>query len=286
MNVTFPNIGLDLNINRIAFSVFGVEIYWYAILISIGMCIGIMYAYYNAPKSKIKRDPLLDIIMVTIIFGFIGARLYYVAFKFDDFKGDLGAILNIRNGGIAIYGGLIGGAIAMFIMAKIKKVNFLALLDLISPSLFIGQGIGRWGNFVNQEAFGTNTDSLFAMYSQGTRDYLVSQQMNLSNNGIFVDPLMPVHPTFLYESLLCALGLIILLVYKRNKKFNGDMICIYIGWYSLGRFFIEGLRTDSLMIGNFRSSQVLAMILVFVSVFLYYFLRNKDKNKLTHYILK
>jgi len=273
MLVSFPNLGFDVTINRIAFSLFGINIYWYALIIATGLILGLLYINRYAPSYNIKSDDAFDIATYAIIGAIIGARLYYVIFAFDKFKDNLPSIFNLRDGGIAIYGAMIGGFLVILFMAKRKNIDLISCMDLVTIPLFIGQGIGRWGNFFNQEAFGTNTNNLFAMYSQNTKDYLNIHQNSLAKMGIYVDPNLPVHPTFLYESVWCFLGLGILLFYKKHSKFKGEMSIFYVIWYGTGRFFIEGLRTDSLMIGIFRSSQVLSLGAVIIAIIVWIYIK-------------
>lgn len=269
--VSFPALGWEFNIRQeiYSFTVGGHEfsIRWYGVLIAIGFLLAVLYAYRRADEFRISKDAMTDVVLVCTLFAFIGARLYYVIFSEDRaaYFSDPLSILRIWEGGLAIYGGLIGGLIAGFIVCKVEKLNILNLLDLCGMSFLIGQGIGRWGNFANQEAFGTNTSLPWGMYSVKTEAYLTS----LVNSGtdIIVDPTKPVHPTFLYESLWCIFSFIILyIVCQKFRKFSGQLFLGYGLLYGMERAVVEGMRTDSLYIGdtNLRVSQVLSLALVIV----------------------
>jgi len=244
--ITFPGIGLELNINKIAFTIGNIEIYWYAIIIVSAITIAIFLCKKNDGKYGIKFDNILELLIFTIPVSIITARLYYVLFNLDYYSKNIIEILNIKNGGIAIYGGLIGGAITCYIYCKIKKIDFLNLLDLIVPSVALAQSIGRWGNFVNVEAYGKTTN--------------LPWRMGILENGIYKE----VHPTFLYESIATLAIFIILSKKSKNRKFKGEMLYLYIILYSFVKFFIEGIRIDSLMLNNIRISQILSMVLFVV----------------------
>ncbi len=267
-NVSFPGLGLDFTINRVAFSIGGFEIYWYAICIAGGVILALLYANFNAKRFSVDVDKLLNCFIVGVITAILGARLYYVAFKWDYFSQHPDQILNIRDGGIAIYGAIIGALLGGLIVAKVQKMKLLPVLDLTMICFLIGQAVGRWGNFMNQEAYGTQTDSLFRMVSEGTGS-------------------VAVHPCFLYESLWCALGVLVLHIFsKKWQKYYGQVAFLYMVWYGIERFFVEGLRTDSLYlpfkIGNYepRVSQLLSLLLVIAGIVLLIVFRNKnDFNK-------
>ena len=218
-----------------------------------------------AYKWKMDLNKMLDVLIYGTFGGIIGARIYYVLFDWGSYKDDLLSVFKLWEGGLAIYGGLIGGLIAAYITCKFNKLNFYNLLDLAGMSFLIGQGIGRWGNFTNQEAFGTNSDLPLGMWSEKVADYLYKNQAAFLEQGIVVDPMKPVHPTFLYESVWCLLGFLVLyIVCKKARKFSGQIILMYGVWYGAGRFVFEGLRTDSLYIWNtnIRMSQLLSLLLV------------------------
>ena len=257
-----------------------VTIRWYGVIIAFGLALAVLFGGRMAYKWKIDIYKMIDILIYGAISGIIGARLYYVAFEWDYYKLHPGEIFQIWNGGLAIYGGLIAGLLAAFIVCKVEKINIPNLLDLCGMSFLIGQGIGRWGNFANQEAFGVNTDLPWGMYSVKTEAYL--RELAASGSNLAVDPSKPVHPTFLYESLWCLLGFVVLyIICKKARKFSGQIFLCYGIWYGAERAVVEGLRTDSLYIGssNIRTSQVLSLILVVVcAVLLVIFLIKYTKN--------
>lgn len=265
-NVSFPGLGLEFTINRVAFSIGGFDIYWYALCIASGVILALFYAYFNAKRFSVDVDKLINCFIVGMITAILGARIYYVAFKWDYFSQNPSDILNIRDGGIAIYGAIIGALLGGLTVAKIQKMKLLPVLDLAMICFLIGQAVGRWGNFMNQEAYGVETDSLFRMVSEGT------------NN-------VAVHPCFLYESVWCALGVLVLHIFsKKWQKYFGQVSLLYMVWYGLERTFVEGLRTDSLylpfMIGNYqpRVSQVLSLVLVIAGIVMLIVFRNKDDH--------
>ena len=238
---------------------------WYGVIIAFGLTLAVLFGGRKAYVWKMDINKMLDVLIYGALGGVVGARLYYVFSKWDYYSACPEEIFQIWHGGLAIYGGLIGGILAALIVCKVEKLNILNLLDLCGMSFLIGQGIGRWGNFANQEAFGTNTDSFIGMYSVKTEAYLTS----LVNSGtdIIVDPSKPVHPTFLYESLWCLLSFVILyIVCQKFRKFSGQLFLGYGFLYGLERAIVEGMRTDSLYIGdtNIRVSQLLSLILVIV----------------------
>ena len=278
-NVQFPKLGIELAVNRVAFSVFGIDVYWYGVLIAIGAVIGIYTSFDLVKRRGIDVDKYIDIVGIGTVGAIICARAYYVAFAPFKYE-SLWDMINIRDGGLAIYGGIIGALAAATLMCKLYKIDPLEVCDAVCTCFPIGQAIGRWGNFVNQEAFGTNTDSIFGMISEGTKAYLTRVQPTLAAKGIIVDPLAPVHPTFLYESVWCFVGFVLLLLYFNRKKFRGEMICLYMIWYGLGRFFIEGLRTDSLEIfAGLRASQLVAILSIIAGVAVIVYNRFGSKGK-------
>lgn len=254
--IIFPNLGIEMTVNKIAFSIFGIDIAWYAVIITLGIIISMIISYRNARNINLNLELFGDVFFYTIISGIIGARIYYVIFNFDLYKDDLLSIFNLRGGGIAIYGAIIFGVLAIFIYTKIKKQKFLDYTDCIVPGLALAQSIGRWGNFVNQEAYGYETNSLFAM--------------RIMENGKYVT----VHPTFLYESLLNILVFIVTFIFfNKFRKKPGEVTAIYGILYGIGRFFIEGMRTDSLYLGNFRVSQIVSLIIVLIGILSFVYLR-------------
>ena len=280
--VTF--LGFTFELSPIAFTLpigDGWSVYWYGIMIALGFLMAFIYGLIKAPKLGINNDRLLDGILITVPIAVLGARAYYMLFYspetfFSDF-------LKIHDGGLAIYGGIIGAFVGIIISCKTRKIPFLDCLDLVAPCFFIGQAIGRWGNFFNQEAFGVNTNLPWGMYSEGfSGTYEHIAFMNNPN----LDPNLPVHPCFLYEFLLCTIGFIVLHLVSRNRSFRGQLILLYGMIYGIGRIFIESIRTDSLMIGSLRVSQLLSALIVIAAAVLYYLnirrvTEKKDKTDYT-----
>ncbi len=254
--ISFPGLGLSFNPSRVAFSIGSKPIYWYGIIIAVGFLLAVYYAMKRADQFGLTQDNIIDMLICAVPLAIIGARAYYCLFSWNLYKDDPIRVLYIWEGGLAIYGGVIGAVIGLFIYTKVKKVKTSAMLDIGGLGLLIGQSIGRWGNFMNREAFGAQTNSFLRM---GLTD--------ASGATIYV------HPTFLYESVWNAIGLLILHFYSKRRKFDGQIFLMYLGWYGLGRMFIEGLRTDSLYVGssNLRISQLLAGIcFLTVVIFLVY----------------
>ncbi|MBQ3264387.1 MAG: prolipoprotein diacylglyceryl transferase [Ruminococcus sp.] len=264
-HVSFPGLGIeDLPINRVAFSIGSFNVYWYGILIATGLLLAVLYAYFNAHRYDVDRNKLIDCVIVGIVTAIIGARAYYVIFKWDYFSAHPSEIIDIRDGGIAIYGAIFGALVGGLIMAKIRHMKFLPILDITMTSFLIGQAIGRWGNFCNQEAFGTPTDNVFRMVSENT-------------GGVGV------HPCFLYESVWCALGFLFLFLFNRKfQKYHGQVFYLYLVWYGAERVVVEGLRTDSLYLPfqvfgyDIRVSQALSAVLVLTGIIL--LIVNRKRN--------
>ncbi|MHB8962320.1 MAG: prolipoprotein diacylglyceryl transferase [Saccharofermentanales bacterium] len=255
-NVSFPGLGIhDITINRVAFSLFGIEVYWYGLLIATAVIAGLLMAYRAAPKFGVKPDTVLDTMIALVPMMIIFARLYYVVFSWDEFKDNPVNILNLRTGGLAYYGGVIGGILAMLLISRIRHVKISRLMDLMVVYVPLGQGIGRWGNFFNQEAFGSNTTLPWGMISNGTSEYL-------SRTGTG-DPLLPVHPTFLYE-FIANMIIFAILIYVRKRSSRPFVTTLtYLLSYGLVRFFVESIRTDSLYVGNtsIRVSMILSAVI-------------------------
>lgn len=260
MEVTFPKLGWEFTIDNVAFTVFGKDIYWYAVIIAMGFLLALTYVFFNIKKFDVEIDPLIDVAIVGLLAAILGCRTYYVIFNFNSvfvpgetyeiwgsqILGNIVKFLAVWEGGLAIYGGIIAAFAVGFFMCKRKKMNVFSTFDLASIGFLIGQGVGRWGNFMNQEAFGTPTDSVFGMASINTGS-------------------VPVHPCFLYESIWCLTGVLILhFINKHFKKFDGQIFLLYLIWYGMGRFWIEGLRTDSLWLipDVIRVSQLVAGLCV------------------------
>ena len=286
--VLFPKLGLSLdvyeNFLEIPFGGDTLTIKFYGVIIAFGFILAALFGGRKAYVWKMSLDHMVDVLIYGIIGAVIGARLYYVAFQWDYYKNDLLSIFKIWEGGLAIYGGIIGGIIAAYFVCKKTGLPFFKLLDLIGMALPIGQGIGRWGNFTNQEAFGINTTSIFGMTSDKIVDYINSHQQEFAANGIEMNPDLPVHPTFLYESVWCLLGFLVLyIVCQKFHKFDGQLILGYGIIYGLERTVVEGLRIDSLYIANtnLRVSQLvsLALVIVCTIITIYKFVKlNKEKK--------
>ncbi|MDT8715649.1 prolipoprotein diacylglyceryl transferase [Clostridium sp. 19966] len=253
--------------NPVAFTVFGLDIRWYGILISIGMVLGILIAEYNCKYRNVNFDFLTDVIIVAIPIGIIGARLYYVIFQFNEYKGNLIDMFNIRQGGLAIHGGIIFGVLAGYLMARRKKLNFLALADVAAPSIIFAQAMGRWGNFFNQEAHGGEVSKAF-----------ISHFPSFIQNGMLIDGSY-YNPTFLYESSWNLLVFIFLMFMIRKNKKDGTIFFLYVGLYSLARFFIEGMRTDSLMFFGLRAAQMVSILGMILSIVAVYFINYRKVKK-------
>ena len=271
-SIEFPNIGIHLDNVGKTVTVFGFDIAYYGIVIGIGMLAGIAMAMMEAKRTNQNQEEYIDIAIFGIIFGIIGARIYYVVFAWDMYKDNLLEIFNTRHGGLAIYGGVIAAVITVFVVARVKKLPVALLLDTGCFGLITGQMIGRWGNFFNREAFGDYTDNLLAMRIplDAVRSSDVSENIREHIDVIDGVSYIQVHPTFLYESLWCLMVLVILLLYRTHKKFNGELFLMYLAGYGAGRVWIEGLRTDQLWFPGTEIpvSQVLAGVLVVVAVVL------------------
>lgn len=287
--IQFPKLGIDFHIDPTAFSIGGLTIQWYGIIIVVGLLLAIIYCVPRMKRFGIDSDKAIDAVIGGVIGGIVGARLYYVIFRWDQYKDNLAEIFNTRNGGLAIYGGLIGAVIVGLTICKIKDVRMLPMLDVSVLGFLLGQGIGRWGNLVNQEAFGRNTDSLFGMTGGRIQYAIINSSSyidsNLAQKGIEVSEKYAVHPCFLYESAWCLLGFLLLSLWIRHRKYDGQLLLMYLAWYGAERFFVEGLRTDSLMIGNIRISQALSALLVITSLILQIIMffrvrRDPDRYKL------
>ena len=279
--IQFPNLGWKFTIDPTAFSIGSINIQWYGIIITLGLILALVYCLPKMKRFGLDSDRTIDVVIGGVIGGIVGARVYYVAMRWDEYKGDWKEIINTRNGGLAIYGGLIGAVLVALLLCKIKKVRILPMLDIAVIGFLIGQGVGRWGNFFNQEAFGTNTDSLFAM-TGGTIQRTINDSMqiggDLYQNGMEMLWDKPVHPCFLYESVWCLLGFVILAFWSKRRKYDGQLLLMYLAWYGAERFIVEGLRTDSLMLGNIRISQALSAVIFVTSVILQivFFMKRKS----------
>ncbi len=261
MPITFPNLGIEVSVSPVAFSIGSKDVYWYGILITAGIVLALFLAWKNRKNLTIQWDTITDFLIIAIPIGVICARLYYVIFRWENYSQNLSEIFKIWHGGMAIYGAVIGGIVTAFVFCKKKKISFLSLCDDLAPYLALCQSIGRWGNFINQEAYGQITNSFFKMgiYQNATHSYIYVQ------------------PTFLYESV-CTFLLFLLLSYlTRHKKFQGQIFYSYMIGYGIVRAVIEGFRSDSLYIGNFRVSQILSIL--FSTIFAIIFLLSIKKRK-------
>ncbi len=279
--ISFPGLGIEpFEIAREAFSIGNFAIYWYALLIVSGIALAVLYTKYRSEREGVSVDNLLDIALLTVGLGVIGARLYYVLTTLDSgaYK-SFADVINIRNGGLGIYGGIIGGVIGIMIMCAIRKVNVLSVFDAAAPGVMIAQAIGRWGNFCNGEAYGSQiVDGKITYAFLGPeKTFAVSEnnilykfRMGLESSSTHTDSslignsgMVEVQPTFLYESLWNILGFVLINLIFKKKKFNGQIALMYFAWYGFGRMFLEGLRTDSLFIPGtgIRISQMLGLVL-------------------------
>lgn len=280
--IWFPNLGIEIaHLDRVAFTVFGQNVYWYGIFIGLGVILGVVMACREAKRTGQDPDQYIDFVIYALIFSIIGARLYYVLFSWDYYSLHPEKIFALREGGLAIYGGIIGAVLTAIVYCKKKKMDFWLLADTAAPCLAFGQMLGRWGNFFNREAFGGFTDGLFAMRLQVSqvRAGDISQQVmeHIANYG-GVDYIQ-VHPTFLYESLWNLCLFLILITLRPHKKFDGQIVGLYFLGYALGRVWIEGLRTDQLMIGSFAVSQVLSGILIVAAAIFLIWKGKREKEK-------
>ncbi len=244
--------------DKIAFTIFGVDIAWYGLLIATGMILGVLLAIKRSKDISINEEVVYDIALWSIPAGVLGARIYYVIFNLDYYSADWSRVLQFRQGGLAIHGGIIVGFIVGYLICKKNNVKFLTMADVVAPSMILGQAIGRWGNYFNQEAYGRPTNLPWAITIDGVN----------------------VHPTFLYESIWNIVVMIWLIYYTKRKKAEGEVFFFYLILYSLGRFFIEGLRTDSLMIGPFRTAQLISLLMIAGGVMaIRYFRMKKTHDK-------
>lgn len=282
MSIRFPHLGIYLpNVGK-TISVFGFDIAYYGITIAIAMIVGISIALHEAKRTGQNQDTYLDLLMLTMLTSVVGARIYYVIFSWSNYKDSLGEILNIRNGGLAIYGGIIAGVITVFVYSKITKMKFLQIADTVCMGLAAGQIIGRWGNFFNREAFGEYTNNLLAMQlpvSAVRENEITSAMWNhvVTIGGV---EYIQVHPTFLYEGLWNLMVLLFLFWFRKRKKFEGELFFCYLAGYGVGRFWIESLRTDQLLLPGIHVpvSQMLSAVLVIVSLSVIICKRTKNRE--------
>jgi len=267
-DIAFPNLGIYLKDVPQGFYIGNFFIAYYGVIIGLGIMAGILLAVHMAKKTGLDPEIVWDFAIYAVIFSVIGARLYYVAFEWESYRNDLLSILNTRQGGMAIYGGVIGAFITLFVYCKIKKQNAFHLGDVCMPGLVLGQVIGRWGNFINREVFGEYSDGLLAMRlpieAVRSRDISENLRAHITEGTNYIQ----VHPTFLYESALNFVLLIFMYIFSKKKKFQGEICLLYLGGYGIIRFFVEGIRTDQLKIWNtnIAVSQMLGMVLFVGSV--------------------
>lgn len=280
-DIIFPNLKLEfLNIDPVAFTLWGIEVYWYGIIICMGILAGLLIATWVAKKTNQNPDIYSELLIYALVGAIIGARLYYVAFSWDQYKDNVMDIFALREGGLAIYGGIIGAAIVCIVFSRMKKINVWQLMDTGVIGLILGQAIGRWGNFFNMEAFGGYTDSLFAMAIKVSEAKYIPEEVYEKVLTINDTAYIQVHPTFLYESVWCLGVLAFLLIYMKHKQFDGEIFYLYLIGYGLGRVWIEGLRTDQLLLANSNLpvSQVLSAVLIVIAAICIILRRRKTKK--------
>ena len=284
-NINFPHLGIYLEHVGKSISIGGFTIAYYGIVIGIGIIGGLMLAQWQARRTGQDPEMYLDLAMIAVVLSIIGARVYYVVFAWDMYKDDLLSIFNIRNGGLAIYGGVLTAIATVFVFAKVKKQPFGLLTDTAGLGLILGQVVGRWGNFFNREAFGGYTDNLLAMQLpvSAVRRSDISADLAAHIMNVGGIDYIQVHPTFLYESLWNLCVLLFLIWYSPKKKFHGEVFCLYLLLYGIGRFWIEGLRTDQLIFfgTGLAVSQMLALVMVVVSLCIIAMGRKRQKTKQT-----
>ncbi len=286
--IWFPNLNIQIqHLNRVAFTMFGIDVHWYGIFIASSFLLGVLLTVHLTKKLNITRtnpiDPELyyDVLAYIMIFSIIGARMYYVAFDFENFKGDFKSWFQIWNGGLAIYGGIIGGILAVLWFTKRNNLNFFDFGETLLPGLALGQAIGRWGNFVNREAYGRFTDNLFAMRILKDDAQVVTAELLEKLVVVNGYEYIQVHPTFLYESFFNFINCLVLIYVVKNRKFRGQVILTYMIFYGVIRTITEGLRVDQLQVGDgLAVSRMLSMALVAIGAALYaYKLSSIRKSK-------
>lgn len=274
--ISFPNLGIhDLNINKVAISIFKLDIKWYGIILTLGIVAAVLYVYFKGKKFGVIDDDFLDIAIFTVISGILGARIYYVLTSLEDYN-SFSEVIAIWNGGLAIYGAIIGGAAAALIVLRMKKMNILKFFDALAPAVMLGQIIGRWGNFMNGEAYGSvKTFEFFGRFFDisTSKNLPWIMQIGSGENAVLCQP------TFLYESLWNLVGFVLINIFYNRKKYDGEILIWYVTWYGFGRMFIEGLRTDSLYIGTIRISQLIGLLCFLCGAFLLILLKIKKYNK-------
>lgn len=289
--IQFPKLGWTFRINPTAFKIGSLEVQWYGLIITLGLILAFIYCFPKMKRFGLDSDRAIDAVLGGIIGGLVGARIYYVIFNWEQYKGDLKSIFNTREGGLAIYGGIIGAFAVGLLICRIRKVKMLPMLDIACIGFLIGQGVGRWGNFVNQEAFGGKTDSFLGMTGGRIQEYIFENSAALGGSltaegsGIMNLELYPVHPCFLYESAWCLLGFVLLAFWSKRRKYDGQIFLMYMAWYGAERFVVEGLRSDSLYIGSIRVSQALSAVIFIVSVILQIVMYSRIRRDPERYVL-
>ncbi len=283
-NIYFPHLGLSFHISSEAFTIFNITIYWYGIIITAGFVLGTLLASYIAKKEGVNQDVITDFVLYDILFAILGARIYFVAFRWQEYKGNLGDIFNIRQGGLAIYGGIIASVIVALIYTRIRKVQIFKFADILTYGLILGQAIGRYGNFTNKEAFGGNANNLFSMaiLYEEAKPATTGGLLNIVQFPQFgMAQYIQVHPTFFYESTWNFALLILLLFYRKHKKCEGEIFFLYLIGYGIGRFWIEGLRTDQLLLPYIQvpASQCIAILSAIMGIIGIIMCRNNVRNK-------
>jgi len=278
--VAFPGLGLEFSLNREAIFIGPLTIYWYGLIVVTGIMLGVLYGIWRAGQFGINKDKYSDMLLFSIAFSLVGARAYYVIFSWDYYKDHLDEIIKIWHGGIAFYGGIMAALLCAYVICRRWKIPFLRGADAALGGVLLGQSIGRWGNFINVEAFGGYYEGALRMVSPAIDNYLHAYPEQLS--GFTADQVLamtdiPVHPTFLYESAWTMIGFLFVVWYTKRRRFTGELTLMYFFINGLGRMFIEGLRTDSLTLGAFKVSQVLAAVMVFGSLILWIIANNKVK---------
>lgn len=278
--VSFPNLGWEFTLNETAFTAFGVDIKWYALIMTSGIILAVLYVILRAKQQKIPVDCVIDYAIFAVIFGIVGARAYYVLTTLGEYDSFFDMI-NIRNGGLAIYGSIIGGALAIVCVAKAKKMKMLNMFDMVAPGVMLGQIIGRWGNFMNGEAYGSITDKYVFFTRSFTQSGCEKLPWIMKVTEVYDGEMgasVVAHPTFLYESLWNLLGFVLINIFYKKKTKNGQIFFAYVSWYGLGRCVIEGFRSDSLMVGDIRISQLLGFVCFFVGAILFLFAGKLSKG--------
>ena len=274
--ISFPGLGIDaFQLNRVFLKIGSFTVYWYGVIICLGIVLGFTVAYMRMKKIGVTSDDLSDLVLICVPSAIVGARLYYVLAEIDTYD-SFYEMIAVWNGGLAIYGGIIAGVLSFGLVCKYKKKPILKMYDCAAPGLILGQMLGRWGNFFNAEAYGSATTYEFFGKQSDITSFSENNPLRMTVNGEVV------HPTFLYEFLWNTLGFVLMNVFFKKKAFDGEVLLWYLGWYGLGRCLIEGLRTDSLTAGNIRISQLLALLCFAVSAVMIIALRIKkmyERNK-------